>query len=156
MPVICYVENCGKISGFGMSTSQILLEQDCIMHLVGMSSCSWFIYVPCPGRLEVHLARVLQDSCAIVQVALNPLHCTGLTHGEKNEFISPLAHHNKSLMTCIQFRVSGICCALLTLQLPDWLLHWGRKRRVKYIVVSNILLHFCKSLLTHLSIQTVF
>lgn len=63
-------------------------------------------------------ARMLQDSCATVQVLLNPLHCTELVHGEKNELTNPLALHNKSLMTCFKCRVSGICCALLPLQLP--------------------------------------
>lgn len=62
--------------------------------------------------------RVLQDSRATVRVLLNPLHCTGLPHGEKQELTNPLALHNKSLMTCFKCRMSGICYALLTLQLP--------------------------------------
>lgn len=84
------------------------------------SSCRTpsFKYVPCLGSLEVDAARMLQDSCATVQVLLNPLCCTGLAHGEKNELINPLALLNKSLITCFKCRVSGICCALLTLQLP--------------------------------------
>lgn len=68
-------------------------------------------------------ARMLQGSCATVQVLLSPLHCTGLAHGEKNELMNPLALHNKSLTTCFKCRVSGVCCATLTLQLPVRLLH---------------------------------
>lgn len=109
------------------------------------SSC-WtpgFKYVPCPGRLEVDEARMLQDSCATVQVLLNPLHCTRLAHGEKQELTNPLALHSKSLMTCFKCRMSGVCHVLLTLQLPfDYCIQEKKFKNIWASKISTVLQRF--------------
>lgn len=99
-----------------------------------------FKFIPCFRSLEADADWMLQESCTKVQVPLNPFHYTRSANREKSELKNHLALLSKSLMTFFKFSLPGICCALLTFQLPVWILH---SRKNICVVGPQIYLQFC-------------